>query len=239
MENISSLDAVDHVSRRVVLAGMAAMAAARPAFADTASPIARGVLANNPLALAFEDAPSRLPGVSLLGLDGKHTTAEFTGRTILMPLWAEWCQPCLGELSDFGRLQQKFGGPNFQIMPVLTGARKKLTPQIIAKLFGFLHAEALAPLMEQDLTSHLLDNLAVRGIGETELPCNVLIAPSGRIVAREFGLKNGQSDGNKSADPNAPSLAARAESGESLSLWGKIEGEQFASAMANGFLSGT
>ena len=57
-------------------------------------------------------------------------------------------------------------------------------------------------------------------------------------VAREFGLKNGQSDDNVPAGPNAPSLAARAEAGESLSLWGKTEGEQFAAAMAGGFLDG-
>jgi len=217
------------------MAGMAAIAAARPALAEESSPIAHGALANNPLAKAFEDAPSRLPGVALVGLDGEHSTAEFQGRTILMPLWAEWCQPCLGELPDFSKLQKKYSNDKFQIMPVLTGTRKKITPAIIGKLFGFLHADGLAPLMEEGLTSHLMDALAVRGV-ITELPCNVLIAPSGRIVAREFGLKSGSSDENRRADPNAPSLAARAEAGESLSLWGKAEGEQFAAAMAAGFL---
>jgi len=89
--------------------------------------------------------------------------------------------------------------------------------------------------MGEGLTSHLMDALAVRGV-ETAIPCNVLIAPSGRIVAREFGLKDGQPDDAKRADSNGPSLAARAEAGESLSLWGKAEGEQLAAAMANGFL---
>jgi thiol-disulfide isomerase/thioredoxin len=217
---------------------MAAMAAARPALADSASPVARGILANNPLALAFEDAPSRLPGVTLLGLDGKHSITEFRGRTILMPLWAEWCQPCLGELSDFAKLQQKYSNSNFLVLPVLTGARKKLTPQIIGQLFGFLHANALAPMMEDELTSHLMDTMAVRGAQEgAEIPCNLLIAPNGTVVGREFGLKSGNKDDSIAPSPEGASLAARAESGESLSLWGKAEGEQFAAAMAGGFLN--
>lgn len=229
----TSPDAPSAFSRRMVLAGITALAATRPAMADSSSPIAHGILANNALAQAFEDAPSHLPGVALVGLDGPHSTTEFRGRTILMPLWAEWCQPCLGELSDFGKLQKKYASDRFQIMPVLTGARKKITPEIIGKLFSFLHAEALAPLMEDGLTDHLMNTLAVRGV-EYEIPCNVLIAPSGRIVAREFGLK--RADDAKPADPNGPSLAARAEAGESLSLWGKAEGEQLAAALANGFL---
>ncbi|HWA30803.1 MAG TPA: TlpA disulfide reductase family protein [Rhizomicrobium sp.] len=222
-------------SRRAVLAGLGAIAAARPANADSPSPIAHGVLADNPLAMAFEDAPARLPGVALVGLDGSHSTAEFTGRTILMPLWAEWCQPCLGELPDFSKLQKKYANDRFQIMPVLTGTRKKITPEIIGKLFGILHADGLAPLMEEGLTSHLMDTLAVRGV-ETELPCNVLIAPSGRIVAREFGLKSGQPDDARTNSADGPSLADRAQAGETLSLWGKAAGEQFAQAMAAGFL---
>lgn len=223
------------LNRRVVLAGMAGLAATRPARAASASPIAHGALANNALAQAFEDAPSRLPGVALVGLDGAHSTGDFKGLTILMPLWAEWCQPCLGELPDFSKLQRKYGNDRFQIRPILTGTKKQITPQVIGKLFGILHADGLAPLVEDGLTDHLLKALAVRG-AEFMLPCNVLIAPSGRVVAREFGLKNGQPDEHKPVDPNAPTLAARAEAGKSLSLWGKAEGEQFAAAMAGGFL---
>lgn len=226
------------MSRRAVLAGIGTLATLQRATAQTKSPIAHGILANNPLAQDFEEAPSQLPDIILAGADGLHTTAEFKGRTILMPLWAEWCQPCLGELSDFGKLQAKFGGPNFAVMPVLTDTKKSMTPTIIAQLFGLLRASQLTPWMERDRGSQLMLAMARRGV-EVAIPCNLLIAPDGHVVARQFGLKWGAGRGStpNSADGKPPTLAERAQSGETLSLWGEDAGAEFATAMSNGFLS--
>jgi thiol-disulfide isomerase/thioredoxin len=138
-------DVLSGFNRRAVLAGLTATAAARPAAAaDADSPIAHGALADNPLAQAFETAPIyQLPDVTLMSPTGEQDIADLIkGRAILMPLWAEWCTPCLSEIPDFARLQAKYGTANFAIVPMLTGAQKQVTPEALTQIFGALCTQA-------------------------------------------------------------------------------------------------
>jgi len=235
--------AATSLDRRTILAGMAALAGVGAAAAEGGSPVAHGVLANNTLALAFETAPSELPDVTLVGPNGERDLAELKGRTLLMPLWAEWCAPCLSEIPDFARLQAKYGNSNFAIVPILTGTRKQITPAAIAELFAFLHASVFEPLIEKRFGSKLMLAMARKGMTEA-IPCNLLIAPDGRVVGRQFGAERDNEQSQMlSADPKKingeNSLIARAEAGDVLSLWGKAPGAEFAAAMANGFFAQT
>jgi thiol-disulfide isomerase/thioredoxin len=217
--------------RRTILAGMAGAAVAPSVATAADSPIARGALANNALALAFE-APSQdyLPGVQITGPSGDRNIADFKGRTLVMPIWAEWCPPCLAELGDFARLQRKHGNARFGIIPILSGTRKKMTPAVIKQLFEILHCDVFEPLMEYRLGAKLYNAMARKG-RIIQLPCNLLVAPDGRVVARVFGLQTGEELEGGSA------LIRRAEAGHILSYWGQPAGDEFAAAMAGGFLT--
>jgi thiol-disulfide isomerase/thioredoxin len=223
------------IDRRTVLAGLAA--SATPAFANT-SPIAHGVLADNPIAKEFESAPqSELPEATLVGLHGEFTISALKGRTILMPLWAEWCAPCLSELPDFARLHKKYGNAKFSVVPVLSGTMKKFTPLDIGRVLAVLHAEALPPVMEKDFGAKLIRTMGRSGRSYS-LPCNLIIAPDGTVVAREMGRITA-SDASEGAAPKKTKDAetvTRAINGQAQSVWGKPEGEEFARAMAEGFL---
>jgi len=202
------------------------------------SPVAHGILANNALALAFEP-PTRtaLPDVTLIGgKDRELEIADLKGRTLLMPLWAEWCAPCLSELPDFARLQQKYANDKFAIVPILTGTQKRLTSTNLADVLVFLHAGIFEPLMEKNYRDTLMKAMARKG-GGVEIPCNLLVAPDGTVIGREIGAKRSDDEQAMVASDNKSQLIKRAEAGETLSLWGKEEGEQFAAAMANGFLA--
>jgi thiol-disulfide isomerase/thioredoxin len=231
------------LDRRTVLTGMAAaLATATPAIAEGDSSIARGALAQNPLALAFESSPPYLPDVTLVGPNGEHEIRDLIkGRTILMPLWAEWCAPCLSEIPDFARLQTKYGNAKFAVVPILTDTRKKMTPQVIGEIFTLLHAGVFEPLIEKHFGSRLMQEMARQSMQMT-IPCNLLIRPDGRVVGREFGTRrDDQQSEMLAADPKQingenPQIA-RAEAGDVLSLWGKAPGEEFAAAMADGFLT--
>ena len=226
-----------------MLAGLGSAALVHGARAETPSPLAHGALASNPLAQAFEAPPLPvLPDVGLMGLDGDRDLSEFKGKTLIMPIWAEWCEPCLGELPDFGRLQEKYGNSSFAVVPILSGAAKKMTPEIVKQLFGYLHAGALTPLVEAHFGDKLWRAMARTPAGWA-IPCNLVVAPSGRVIGREIGLKADTPNGvvapsaAKMPDGSTPTLATRAESGESLSLWGKVAGEQLAQALSAGFLA--
>jgi thiol-disulfide isomerase/thioredoxin len=218
------------------VAGLVSLPTARRAFAadDTASPVAHGALAQNPLARAFESAPADLPSVTLVGPNGERSIADLKGRTILMPLWAEWRGPCLSEIPDFARLQKKYGNGKFAIVPVLTGTQRKMTPASVGQIFAYLHADVFEPLIEYQLGNRLMRTMAKNGI-HYAIPCNLLIAPDGHCVAPEFGLKQSD-DEAQSASATKSAMIARAEAGDILSLWGKPAGEEFAAVLANGFL---
>ena len=226
------------IDRRAMMLGLGAGLFTPPALAaDEASPVAHGVLANNALAKAFEKARRDLPDVTLIGPDGEFDTGTLKGRTILMPLWAEWCAPCLSEIPDFARLQAKYGTRHFTIMPVLTATQRKLTPDLINNLFDILHARALRPVAEKNFGSKLAIAMGRDGNGWA-LPCNLLIAPDGTVVGREMG-KIAAPDAATGAPPPKTGDAetvTRAIKGQAQSLWGKQEGEDFAAAMAAGFL---
>jgi thiol-disulfide isomerase/thioredoxin len=201
--------------------------------------IAHGALANNELAKAFEPVPnSHLPDVMIVGQKGEFSTSILRGKTILMPLWAEWCSPCLSELPDFSRLQAKYGNPRFEIIPILTAPQRQLAPDRIAVIYGLLHITALAALVEKNYGSVLFHAMCRRGAGYS-VPCNLLIAPDGTVVAREMGRISAD-DANTGAapPPNGGDSEAvrRAMAGQTQSQWGKPAGEEFAAAMASGFL---
>ena len=227
----------DALNRRTLLAALASLAAA-PAFAEDnpPSPIAHGVLANNAIARTFTTAPEDLPSIRLDTPDGTMQIADILkGRTVLMPVWAEWCLPCLIEIPDFARLQEVYGKDKFAILPVLSGPRKQMRPAAIAALFQALHASNFTPMVEHDFGDSLLKTMG-RKDNSYMVPCNVLIGPSGKVVAREIGL---DSNGAKvDGDPNDKySRAEQAASGNTQSLWGTNAGDEFAVAMANGFLT--
>ena len=230
------------LSRRILLAGMASTAAARAVHATVdETPIAHGALANNALAKHFEPSPQyALPDVLLMSPTGDQAISDvIKGRTVLMPLWAEWCTPCLSELPDFARLQAKYGNANFAIIPVLTGAQKQVTPQVLTQVFADLHASVFTPFVEKRF-GHRLFAMTSRYSGASEIPCNLLIDPNGRVVAREFGAVRSddqQQAATKAAAGGMDGVLSLAQAGDSLSLWGRQPGDEFAAAMADGFMT--
>jgi thiol-disulfide isomerase/thioredoxin len=214
--------------------------AAGPGLAATAaSPVAHGVLANNPIALAFEHAPPKLPpSTVLVGRNGLVDIRSLFGRTLLIVLWAEWCEPCMAELSDLARLQSKYGNDKFAIVPILSRTRKQLTPRLIAQLFGFLHADIFEPLMENNWASDLLEAMGGHG-WMVALPCHILVAPDGHVVGRQIGVAptpETLAAAPKSDPERNRRYVERAESGATVTWWADYPGEEFAAAMANGFL---
>lgn len=228
-----------NLHRRAVMSGLFGLSSLGVARAeDTESPIAHGFLSNNAVAKAFRKPQSNtLPSVEVVGPSGVKKIGDLLqGRTVVMPLWAEWCAPCLSELPDFAKLQRMYAGPKFAIVPVLTATKRQWTPDALKQLLGILHADVFEPLIENNFGDKLWRYAAKNG-RYMELPCNLLIAPDGHVVGRELGQLQADdaSAGPAPAENRDPEQVRRALAGQTQSIWGKDDGARFAAVMAQGF----
>ena len=68
-------------------------------------------------AFVKKPAPAPLPDITFQDASGNDVTlSSFKGRTVLLNLWATWCQPCREEMPALNRLQQALGSDKFEVV---------------------------------------------------------------------------------------------------------------------------
>lgn len=151
------------------LGGNRACAAAEPARArllplatgEVAAFRVREVAAPAPL-LAFDDAN----GV-------RRPLSDLRGRTVLLNLWATWCEPCKREMPALDRLQAELGGPAFEVVAVNIDTRNLDRPREWLAQAGITR---LAYYSDRD--ARIFQEL--RRSGDTEgLPTTLLVDAAG------------------------------------------------------------
>src|SRR5262249_643160 len=74
--------------------------------------------------------PLKLPNLAFEDATGKPLTLEhWRGRTVLLNLWATWCVPCRKEMPALDALQQRLGGPGFEVVAVNIDTRDADKPK--------------------------------------------------------------------------------------------------------------
>jgi thiol-disulfide isomerase/thioredoxin len=117
------------------LRGNPADAACRPAvaLAKRLAPLAHGEVA----ALTVAHEPFRVPDLAFTDREGHaRTLAQWKGRTVLLNLWATWCVPCRKEMPALDALEQKLGGPAFEVVAVNIDTRDPDKPRTWLKDIG-------------------------------------------------------------------------------------------------------
>jgi thiol-disulfide isomerase/thioredoxin len=110
-------------------------AGCRPALetARRIAPLARGEVA----AVNVADDARRVPALSFKdGAGADKTLADWRGRVVLLNLWATWCVPCRKEMPALAALQEKLGGPGFEVVAVNIDTRDAAKPQAWLKEAG-------------------------------------------------------------------------------------------------------
>jgi len=110
-------------------------AACRPAveLARKMAPFARGEVA----AVNVAKAPLKVPPLAFNDATGKRLTLEhWRGRTVLLNLWATWCVPCRKEMPALDALEQRLGGPEFEVVAVNIDTRDAEKPKAWLKEVG-------------------------------------------------------------------------------------------------------
>ncbi len=162
-------------------------ATCRPAveLASKIAPFARGEVA----AVNVAKSPLRVPDLSFQDATGKQLTLEdWRGRTILLNLWATWCVPCRKEMPALDALQQRLGGPGFEVVAVNIDTRDPDKPEAWLKEVGVqklaYYADPAAKSF-QDLKS------VGRAFG---MPTTLLIDPKGCEIGTIAGPAEWASD---------------------------------------------
>jgi thiol-disulfide isomerase/thioredoxin len=89
-------------------------------------PFAKGELA----AVGVSDAPKPAPAIGFNGPNGQPMSlADFTGKTILVNLWATWCVPCREEMPALDKLQAELGGTDFEVVAINVDTRNTDKPK--------------------------------------------------------------------------------------------------------------
>jgi thiol-disulfide isomerase/thioredoxin len=157
-------------SGRIAVLALLLMGALSTAPARAADPV--------PLGEFIPAAPSHpAPQVSFIELAGKTVSlSDFTGKLVLINLWATWCAPCRKEMPSLERLQTRLGD-KITILAISEdiGGNKAVTP-FIAKL-GLKAVKA-----------YLDPKTAVgRAFKVDGLPTSLLIDRQGRLLGRVEG----------------------------------------------------
>jgi thiol-disulfide isomerase/thioredoxin len=89
----------------------------RPAveLAKKIAPFARGEVA----AVNIATSPLKVPDLAFQDAAGKPLSLKhWRGRTVLLNLWATWCVPCRKEMPALDALENRLGGPGFEVVAV-------------------------------------------------------------------------------------------------------------------------
>ena len=123
-------------------------------------------------------APRPVP--ELVFEDGQGATrmlAGFRNRVVLLNVWATWCVPCREEMPALDRLQQKLGGPGFEVVALSIDAGGAAA---VKQFYDEIGIRALAIYV--DPASRAMGALGLVGI-----PTTVLTDRQGREVGRRTG----------------------------------------------------
>lgn len=170
-----------------VLYGMSAHVSKEPAsnqcaaskeIAERVSTFARGEVA----AVSIAKTPRPLAALEFEnGPGSRRKSSEFRGRAILLNLWATWCIPCREEMPALDKLQDRLGGPDFEVVAISIDTARLEKRQSFLKEAGVEHLGFYA-----DPTAEVFQVLKKSGkvVG---LPTTLLIDASGCEIGSMAG----------------------------------------------------
>jgi thiol-disulfide isomerase/thioredoxin len=147
-------------------------------IAGRLEPLARGEVA----AVRPADEGRKVPDLAFRDAAGQpKTLGDWHGRTVLLNMWATWCIPCRKEMPALDALQEKLGGPDFEVVAVNIDQRNLDKPKTWLGEVGVSHLSYYS-----DSSARVFQDL--KSVGRASgLPATVLVDPSGCEIASIAG----------------------------------------------------
>lgn len=154
------------------------------AEAEALKPLAIGEIA----ALQPSSRPVSFPAVQFESPQGVVGSGSFSGRVVLLNLWATWCVPCREEMPALDLLQQKLGSDAFEVVAVNMDTRNL---DRVPKWLDDNKIHALTRYM--DPAGKVFQTLRMQGKVQG-LPTTFVVNGRGCVLAEMAGPANWASD---------------------------------------------
>jgi len=130
--------------------------------------------------------PADLLNHELKSVDsGSFRLADFSGRVIVVNLWATWCGPCRREVPDYEKVRKEYAGRPVEFIGLTTEDPRTASEKVkrFAREFNFGFRLGWADRE----TARMLMN------GRSVIPQTLVIARDGRIISHWNGYSSGSS----------------------------------------------
>jgi thiol-disulfide isomerase/thioredoxin len=125
-------------------------------------------------------APIDVPAFSVQALDGRTLSSdEWRGKVVLINFWATWCPPCLAEIPDLIRLQDKY-----RDHLVVVGVSEDEAPPDAVKRFAEERGINYPITMSTPELQQLFPGIVA-------LPTTFVLDRDGRMARKHVGLLSG------------------------------------------------
>lgn len=122
------------------------------------------------------------PDFALPDPNGKQVKlSSFRGKYVLVDFWASWCRPCREENPNVVAAYNKYKAKNFTILGVSLD-----NPGQKDKWMNAVMKDNLAWTQVSDLKGWETEVVGIFGFGERGIPYNILVDPSGKIIAESL-----------------------------------------------------
>jgi thiol-disulfide isomerase/thioredoxin len=130
--------------------------------------------------ITLSPRPAQPEGVFLDETGADKALSDFTGKVILLNIWATWCEPCVKEMPSLDALQAKMGSDDFQVVAISADRSAEE-----AKAF-YADNQIIHLAFYQDKGFDIVRGLYVEGY-PSGLPVTVLYSRDGKELARLSG----------------------------------------------------